>query len=121
MQVSFQSDETIYTQGQAAQTLYIMTRGSVELTKQMGEDHAKPVQREIVSAAGAALGELAFFFNIRHINTARTMSNAFVIVLTLHRDQFQQLIRNFQVRRLVQDFLWEGRGVIVRSLFLGTS
>eukprot|EP00241_Pyramimonas_parkeae_P014738 CAMPEP_0114294822 /NCGR_PEP_ID=MMETSP0059-20121206/10338_1 /TAXON_ID=36894 /ORGANISM="Pyramimonas parkeae, Strain CCMP726" /LENGTH=1092 /DNA_ID=CAMNT_0001416639 /DNA_START=137 /DNA_END=3415 /DNA_ORIENTATION=+ len=95
-EVSFQSDETIYTQGQAAQTLYIMTRGSVELTKQMGDDHAKPVQREIVSAAGAALGELAFFFNIRHINTARTMSNAFVIVLTLHRDQFQQLIRNFQ-------------------------
>jgi hypothetical protein len=99
--------QSIFIQKEIPKHMYILRSGTVVVTTTFynpeydGEAHADRDPEEMstsekVSEPGEVLGQLSFFFQIPHINTASTLADSAVNLLSLEQQAFTALKMNFR-------------------------
>ena len=81
------ADTLLYTAGEPGDTLWIVVRGEVTLTRETESGESVELDR---SATGDVFGEMAVISPATRAATARTVPSTELLVLTRHR--FRQLI-----------------------------
>ena len=113
-EASFSPEVYIYLTNEVSRELYLVAQGSVELTTQQEDgDDLVAATRHV----GEAVGELAFFFGIRHPTNARASSHGMLMVFVLRREDYQQLAKLFpdEDEKVTRNALSTVDGVETRS------
>lgn len=74
----YKKDEIIYQEGDISDSLYIVQRGRVEITKKVPTGHRQVIA---VKEADSFFGEISFFENRQHGSRAKALTETRIILL----------------------------------------
>jgi ATP/ADP translocase/HEAT repeat protein len=89
-QVDFETGQTVITQGDPGDTLYLIIEGEVAIIKEKEDDREIELDR---IGAGDYFGEMALFEDIPRTATVRTLRPC--RMLTLHKMEFKEMVREY--------------------------
>jgi len=86
-------------------SLYTIATGLVEIIVHDSDDDTDLVTMEVTE--GACIGEMSFFFNMRHSESARASVTSFVRVFALEKNDYNRLIKLYphEEERITQNVL----------------
>ena len=97
VQVNLSPDSYLYRMNDVSRELYIVAGGMVDL---LIEQDDQPNLTESTRSAGQVVGEMGFFFGMRHITHARAHSSMPTTLFALPKADYNQLVKLYpdQVR-----------------------
>ena len=82
--------EIVIKEGDTGETMYLIIKGEVSVTKRQGEDHEIELDR---IGAGDYFGEMALFEDVLRSATIRTEQESRLLVL--HKQEFKEIVREY--------------------------
>lgn len=90
VQVNLSPDSYLYRMNDVSRELYIVAGGMVDL---LIEQDDQPNFTESTRSAGQVVGEMGFFFGMRHITHARAHSSLPTTLFALPKADYNQLVK----------------------------
>ena len=90
---------------QPCNDLYIISKGFVDITIVVDETDIESVETEV--GVGGVIGEVPFFFNMRHTESARASLQSHVRVFALTREKYDRLLKVYpdEEEKIAQNIL----------------
>ncbi|KAK9831937.1 hypothetical protein WJX81_001333 [Elliptochloris bilobata] len=109
-EVSMPPDTLLFRSGDPANELYIVAGGAVDLRFERGGDEVAEAARTV----GQAVGEIGFFFCLRHIKSARTRARGHATLFAIRKAEYAALAKLYpEEEEVVTGNIlagWQGRG-----------